>query len=231
MEWCLDKFCLTFQTARGTLSPGDIKNRRCFLAVSLKNPLFSNQWITSVLRSIAEHQGQVVVTLVDDPYVLTAAALSSSAEAYRTNMEKLNIQRSEQLRRIDRIIDHSGLDVEFLPWRDISEPTPHNLVSELEEAFYKKEGRVRTLVLRQVANALPQVKNIDEQMRLAEFFLSEAPVLLNYYYAISPGVIDIYPSPQAQFFWELDTGLLTDELPIASSLASDSPPHVYCYSA
>ena len=66
---------------------------------------------------------------------------------------------------------------------------------------------------------------------LSKFFLDEAPVLVNYYYALAPGCIDVYPDKQAPFFWELDAGLLVNELPIASNLASKAKPHVYCCSA
>ena len=231
MEWCSGGFCWTFQSVRSALLPDAIKDRQWLLAVSLRNPMFSNQWIKLAINAATAHRGQVVVTLVDDPYVSSVSALSTSEKIYCSNMVKLKRQRSEQLRRIEKIIKQSNVGVSFKFWKDLCASTPHELTIELTEAFIDNKSRVRELVLDQVAIAHPEIKELVQQTRLAKFFIDEAPVLINYYYAISPGTIDVYPGPQARFFWELDAGLLVNELPKASLLASAGLPHVYCHSS
>lgn len=232
MEWCSSKeYQWIFKSARLDLSPSIIKNRHWLLAISLKNPLFSNQWISSALQTAKSFGGNVSVTLVDEPYVFTMAAISCTDNALSENMNKLSKIRAEQLTRIKRLINKSNIDANFILWQDMHDQTPKELIYELMDAFTVKKSKTRTLILKQVARALPSFIDNTNQEQLAEFFLHEAPVLINYYYKTSPGTIDIYPTQQAQFFWDLDIGILKNELPIASMLAHESQPHVYCYSA
>jgi hypothetical protein len=231
MEWRSGGFSWKFQSAQVELSPGIIKDRKWLLAVSLRNPMFSSRWIRAAINAAAEHRGHMIITLVDEPYVSSMSALSASLQDYNSNIVSLERQRTEQLLRLKRIAHETPVDVEFVLWQDLCKSTPIELSGEINAAFTDSASRVRELVLAQVAIAHREIIDPNIQTQLARFFLDEAPVLINYYYILSPGVIDVYPGPQAPFFWELDVGLLVKELPIASRLAFTRKPHVYCHSS
>jgi len=231
LDWVSAGFRWCFQSCRLELTPGLIKNRNWLVAVSLRNPAFSNRWLKAVISAASLLEGCVTLTLVFEPYIASMDALSTSLSDYKENILKLEKQRREQWNRLNKLIRNVGCNVTLIAWQELCELISADLVDELDVAFKNPASRVRQLVQMQVALVHPQVEDIVVRDRLADFFLDEIPVLINYYYSIASGCVDVYPGPQAPFFWELDGGFLNDELPYASSLVRKAKPHVYCHSS
>lgn len=230
MEWDSGFETWKIQSTRGSLLPSAIMERTWLIAISLRNPRFSNRWLRSAIRTAQRHRGRVVITLVDEPYASSIRALSVSRSKLKESLANLDRQKDQQLRRLELLVKHLYGDVQVITWERFCRATPDSLRTEIARGFVNQSSRVRRLVLSEVARVHPGVEDISTKLKLAQFFLEEAPVLINIYYAALPGVIDMYPGPQSRFFWDLDAGLLNNELPEASRLATSGPPHVYCCS-
>lgn len=220
-----------FQSSRELLNINSLKRRSWLIAISLRNPAFSNKWLRAAVGLSSMLDGETVITLVDEPYLVSISTLSVSSQTFEDNLNIYRKQSEEQWNRLHKKIQPYFDNVKLVIWQNLYNSTPDSLFNELKDAFKKNGSRVRYLVQIQVNKAHPHINDPETLEKLADFFLDEAPVLINYYYNKAPGCIDLYPKPQAPFFWELDKGNLSKELPCSTHLVKNNWPHVYCHSS
>lgn len=199
-------------TARRELFPSDLGRRDFLVAVSLRNPRFSNAWLGAVGGSVGRWGGRLHVCLVDEPYFEQAAA--SVARAAANHLRALAQQRAEQRSRLARFA-RANL-CRLFEWEELRARTPLPLFHEVEAAFAAR-GRFWRAVMEQTRSKSVQ----DASGRLADciFLRREVPVLVNVYHRLLRGTIDVYPGPQAALFWKLEAGHFRRELPICTALA------------
>jgi hypothetical protein len=111
-------------------------------------------------------------------------------------------------------------------WNAAERLVPEKLRAEIHSAFLL-ERRVYSVLLDQIRVNVADMENIEELKQASVFLLNEIPVLLFIYYILIPDVIDVYPGPQAEFFWELERGKFSEEMPISTELAFRSEGLIY----
>lgn len=225
VEWESDELSWCFQ-GHGQISPSTIRRSIFLIAISLRNPAFSNEWISSVLRDIRYFGGHGVVCLVDTPYLSSIQAQAGTRKEFLENYQRLKTEREQHLQRVRQLVEPHASFTSLLDWNDLITITPKEYNLELLGAF-AANGRTTALVLKQVTKVFPDEVDPEKLSQLARFFIEEVPVLVNLYYRLLDGCIDVYPGPQAEFFWALDNGLLHDELPVLSNIAKSGPRHRY----
>ena len=208
------------------VSLDEMTHREFLVAVSLRNPLFSNQWLRGTFEDIAYLNGSIYLCLVDEPYFERAKESSDEAGLGR-QLALLHRQCEEQERRLKRVATAFRDRVSIFRWTDLEKLVPRVLFAELEAAFFSRKT-VHTALVDQVKRALPDGSPPEELEHASVFLLKEFPVLIyTYYNKPANGLIDVYPGAQAPFFWWLERGLFVDELPHATKLAQAGPPLVY----
>jgi hypothetical protein len=208
------------------VQPNSLRNRLFLIAVSLRNPRFSNIWLRSTFKDISALDGQIHLCLVDGPYVERAKERSAEADLGR-QLAILHRQREEQERRLKRLASSFGDRVLLFGWNQLERLVPRALFRELEAAYYSR-GSVYKTLLDQIKRSLPDTVPAEEVENSSAFLLNEFPVLTYIYYKPREfPLIDVYPGPQAPFFWLLEKGCFSDELPQATELAKASPGLIY----
>ena len=226
LSWKSKSLHWTFERHRAPIFSSDIRDAQYFLGISLKNKRFSNDWIAEVLDGVGHLSGSAVIALVDTPYISTEETLSSGKMDLVRRLEVLQRQSEENRERLQRLIRPYSSFVTMVSWSDLEKLKSLEIVIELNSAF-KKSTRVRSLVLAQVQKVFSSSLAATEIEHLAKFFIEEIPTLISIYYSAFDGIIDLYPGPQADFFWELDSGALQSDLPMATALALSRCPHTY----
>lgn len=204
----------------------DFRSSDFLIGVSLKNPRFSNAWLTEALSGAEELGKRTVVTLVDSPYFETLGPRDFGLSERRERLLRLGRQRDEQLARIQKLIADFRATCLFKPWSEFQAATPLQLKEELNAA-YGSGGRVTELISAQVRSVMDMFLDDDEVRHFARFLLEEIPVLVTIYYELMDRCVDVYPGEQAPFFWALDKGELESELPEMTKMALKGPPHTY----
>jgi hypothetical protein len=215
-----------FFRAREGQRPIDFRSSEFLICVSLKNPRFSNAWLTEALAGSSDLGRQTVVTLVDSPYFETLGPVDMTLMERQRRLGRLARQRDEQLARIQRLTDDFGRSCVFRPWSSFQDQTAQPLKEELYAAF-GGGGRVTRLISEQVRSVMDMLLDDPEVQHFARFLLEEIPVLVTIYYRVMNGCVDVYPGEQAPFFWALDRGELADELPLMTAMAIAGAPHTY----
>lgn len=226
IDWSGIKSSWRFQRGRDAVAPTEIQGSNFLIAVSMRNPQFSNDWIEEALECIQAWRGKALLTLVDLPYLASIEVLSATPTEKTESLRIYERQRLEQATRLSRISTQHEDVCDYWSWSTLLSITPSALLPELEQAFFTKK-KVYSLVIDQVKRVFDNVEDLTTLEGLAKFFLHEVPTLIHIYYSLVPGCIDIYPGQQADFFWELDRQNLSDELPMASRLAMAGPSHTY----
>ena len=203
-----------------------IKKSVFLIAISLRNPSFSNAWLENVLTDIKHFGGSAIVSLVDTPYISSVHALSKSRSEMVTNLGRLKKEREQHLLRVRQSIADFEQFTTLIDWNDLIALTPKEYNAEIIQGF-SKSSKTQELVLRQVKKAFPEENSDETLKKLSKFFIEEVPVLCFLYYVLWPGCIDVYPGTQADFFWCLEKGELKEELPNLSKLAISNLPHLY----
>jgi hypothetical protein len=208
-----------FSRQRRDLHTEDIQGQDFLIAISLRNPQFSNNWIRSAVIDILSLNGTIKLCLVDVPYFERVFAGSATPIERHRAIEILEQQCREQVRRIRRIASAFKGRVTCYNWRSIEGVTPRRLLAELESSF-SRSAAVHDCLIEQVRSNIPNLQD-DWELEAATVFLRhEFPVLTFMYYHLFVDTIDVYPGPQAEFFWKLERGDFSAELPIATKMAS-----------
>lgn len=206
--------------------PSDLRNRDFLIAVSLRNPKFSNRWLRAVITDIGSLEGRISLCLVDAPYFERMRNGDQDKEQRKLFLSALREQREQQQRRLARLASEFPSGVELFAWYDIEWLVPQEIGRELRSAF-RLRGEVYECLMDQVRLSVGGLKSSDE-LELASIFLQrEFPVLIYIYYVMLSGLIDVYPGPQANFFWSLERGKFREELPVSTGLAQASEGHIY----
>lgn len=226
LEWSAGHGNWVFQRSRANVSPTEISGATFLVAVSMRNPSFSNDWLLEVAKDIGDWNGRALLTLVDLPYLASIQVLSDLNNDLVKQLAIFDRQRSEQAGRLRRMAAaHAGFCT-YVSWGVLAESTPEFLKQEIRDAFTRK-GRAYELIILQVRRVFDHSYSDATVERLATFFIQEVPTLLYIYFHIMNGCIDVYPGPQAEFFWELDSGHLSAELPRTSEFVLAGQAHTY----
>lgn len=208
---------------RGVPHPLDLLRSTYFVGVSLKNPRFSKKWLDAVSSDVSAMNGKLVLSVVDIPY-FASLAVRSMADSERTvEHEKLLRMRNEVAALVRRVRLAGDVAPEVVDWAGIDAAILPTLREELRLAFSRR-GVVFSLIVGQTEMIRGEKMVPSDWDTGCEFLLQEIPVLVDIYYRLLVGAIDVYPGPNAQFFWHLDAGLLAHELPLTSALARSSRP-------
>jgi hypothetical protein len=226
MQWSGPQSDWVIERRRALIGPTDLNESTFLIAVSMRNPQFSNRWMQETIGCVKAWGGKAVLTLVDLPYLASIDVLSRNPKAKHRALLAYEQQRSEQVGRIQRIASDDPETCEFHSWDTLQALTPRLLQPEVVDAFFTRKS-VHALVMKQVRRVFDDIADQSTLERLAMFFLQEVPILAFLYYTFYGHVVDLYPGPQADFFWELDGGLLQNELPSLSRLALQGAPHTY----
>ncbi len=228
LEWSGTRSQWFIQRSRGCLTATEIPGSEFLIAVSMRNPKFSNDWISEVLSCIRDWRGSARVTLVDVPYLASIEVQSTDESSRRAALRTYEKQRQEQQARLAKLVALNDDVCEYQSWSTLIALTPHSLLPELKAAF-DAHGLTYRLVLEQVRRVFDDVSDVATLEKLATFLLLEVPTLVSMYYGPAGGCIDVYPGPQAELFWALDAGKLRTELPIATALADRGAAHTYAW--
>jgi hypothetical protein len=220
-NWTNARSIWEFERRRCPVSVLEVSGSHFLIAVSMRNPSFSNEWLEEVLTCAKSWGCKVLLTLVDLPYLASIDVFSSGQPARQRALRIYERQCQEQATRLTRICDRYDETCDYLSWSTLVSLTPNSLFREVDAAFDARR-KVYSLVMSQVAKVFPNVTEIPQLERLSHFLLREIPVLILLYYSLKPGAVDVYPGEQAKFFWELDLGHLANEMPISSELAASS---------
>jgi hypothetical protein len=191
---------------------GDLASRRGLLAISIKNPRFSNALISSFARICCDNMAQGLVTVVDRPYELNLRAAGRGPAWEHAEIEKLRRIAAETRIRVTRMLAKERASrIELLDWNTLEEVTPAWLTDEIH-AGWNRRGIFYADVLAQTQTVIPETEQPLLE-RYAEFMIDELPVLLYLYYFGCEQVVDFYPGPQPLLFWKLEAGVYAEELP------------------
>ncbi len=226
IQWSNEWVRWQFERQRSSIGVTEITGSDFLIAVSMRNPKFSNDWLDEVLAGIRRWRGRALITLVDVPYLASIEVLSTDDRSKREALRIYERQRSEQATRLERIAAQNEDISDYISWDTLLSLSSVELATELHAAF-RRRGLVYGLVLGQVRRLFVDLEDEARLENLAQFFLLEVPTLLHLYYQLAEGCIDVYPGDQASFFWELDCGRLVDELPTASQVVARARPHTY----
>ncbi len=207
-----ERFAVTLLNRFKTVGLGDLVSRKGLLAISIKNPNFSNALICLFARLCGERLAQGLVTIVDRPYErnIRAAGLSLSWEDVQ--IKKLRGIAAETRVRVIRMLAKEGTNrIQMVGWDALTEMTPAWLVDEIR-AGWDRRGIFYEDVLAQTRAVIPHAERPVLE-RYAEFVLDELPVLLHLYYFGCEQLVDFYPGPQSMLFWRLESGAYAEELP------------------
>ncbi len=191
---------------------GDLASRWGLLAVSIKNPRFSNALISEFVRFCSHSLAQGIVTVVDRPYERNLSAAGHSSARERAEIEKLRRIAEETRVRVTRILTGEGSGkIRLIGWDSMAEMTPVWLFDEIR-AGWNRRGTFYADVLAQTQTV---IQCTEQRMleRYAEFILEELPVLLHLYYFRHEQLVDFYPGPMPMLFWNLESGAYSKELP------------------
>ncbi len=210
---------------RRQLHATEIRNREFLIGVSLRNPRFSNAWLTAALADIRSLGGLINLCLVDGPYFERVRHANLGDIVQRQKLSILHKQCEEQEVRLRRLASKFD-QVEMFRWDVIERAVPDEFYSEISTAFNQRR-RTYEFIIEQVKSHVSNVRGIDELEAASVFLQREYPVLIYLYYIAFRGAIDVYPGPQADFFWHLEQGAFSDELPLSTVLSQQSDGLVY----
>ena len=205
-------FEATLQNRFRAPTDSDLRGRIGLLAISVRNPRFSNCLIAAFCRAAQECLAGGVVTVVDRPYERNVAAGGGTPEEQRRRIETLRRVAAETRVRVARIVAKHAGPISIEPWDALAAQTPERLIRGIRAAW-ERRGRFYADVLAQSRAVLPSVPAGDALESYAEFLLEELPVLLHRYYQHPEEVVDIYPGPQPALFWRIEAGAYADEMP------------------
>jgi len=164
--------------------------------------------------------------LVDVPYFETLVYNEPNVRIQKRQLAILYTQCEQHERRLQRLTSQFSKVIHIFRWNAAERLVPEKFFVEIRSAFLL-ERRVYSALLDQVRMNVAGLEEIEELKRASVFLLNEIPVLLFMYYRLFPDIIDVYPGPQAEFFWELERGTFTDEMPISTQLACQSEGLIY----
>lgn len=202
------------------------------LFLSLKNPSFSNAWLADAPSLCCHLSGSIKLFVVDSPYFKILPILTSLSETTDADKLRMNLiqHRDEQVQRLEKLASKNLAFTTYASWEYYAMMAPAFIATEVVHAFRHPESHVRRLVLHQVKKAHSEIADVILLAQLAQFFLDELPVLITVYYSDIAHIVDVYPKKQAPFFWALETGMLSSELPRTYKFIKKSKPHVFCNS-
>ncbi len=191
--------------------------RSGLLAVSIKNPRFSNRLVTAFIALCQHTLESGVITVVDAPYERNLLAAGLGDEWLRRERVTLRRIADETRSRIERRLRAAAATrVRLLDWQDFAGQTPEWVAQEVRQAWERRGGFHRA-VLAQTFRAIPGLEPGPRAECHAEFVLEELPALLNWYYTAEHGCVDVYPGAQPELFWQIEAGAHADELPRLSA--------------
>lgn len=206
-------FGATLQNRFRAPTDSDLRARTGLLAISVKNPRFSNALIAAFCRASRECLAGGVVTVVDRPYERNIAAGYRTLEEQRREIGTLRRVATETRARVGRIVAEHGNYVSIEPWDALAAETPEWLTRSIRAAW-ERRGRFYADVLAQSGTVFPTKLPPDALESYAEFLIEELPVLLHRYYFRPEEVVDVYPGPQPALFWRIEDGAYADEMPV-----------------
>ncbi len=194
----------------------DLSGREAWIFISIKNRAFNRPYVNWFIDLCEENDMIGHICRVDDPYRFNRMAEMGCDELPEEEVLKIERLSSDIGRMAQKAINGKRTDrVDIVMWRDIADDMPVAYYDEIKAAFDNQ-----TLVREVLRQHVCSVKEIDcEEIfeRYAQFFLCEVPILLHAYYRETP-VLDIYPGPQPDFFWQIEMGLFANELPLLTEL-------------
>jgi hypothetical protein len=207
-----ERFAVTLLNRFKPVGLVDLVSRRGLLAVSIKNPRFSNALISAFARECSDRLAHGLVTIVDRPYERNLRAAGRGSAWEHAEIEKLGRISAETRVRVIRTLAKEGAgQIQLLGWDALAEMTPSWLVDEIR-AGWNRRGIFYADVLAQTRAVIPAAEQPVLE-RYAEFILEELPVLLHLYYFGREQLVDFYPGPQSMLFWKLESGTYAEELP------------------
>jgi hypothetical protein len=217
LEWQGKRTFWRVSSHENLISLENLRAQKFLIAVSLRNPRFSNAWIRAAATEIVDLSGKIWMCLVDDPYF---ERVKGSGERNLTDkLATLAEERRAHQRRLEEIASRfpEGT-VSLFSWEDVQSSVPLELKEEFHHSF-TDDSNVRDSILRQVKITRGENLSDEEMAKSSIFLLAEFPVLTYIYYSYLPLAIDVYPGPQADFFWQLERGRFQETLPLATSMA------------
>lgn len=202
-------------------------DRSGLLAVSVKNPRFSNQLVAAFIAFCERTLRDGAITVVDAPYQRNLLAAGLSDAWMRRERAKLQRIADETRSRIGRQLRAAAATrIRLLDWEDFAGRTPEWLVQEVRQAW-ERRGSFHREVLAQACRAIPGLEPGPRAEGHAEFLLEELPPLLHGYYPPEGGCVDVYPGAQAALFWQIESGAHAGELPRLAARVRSSRGLIY----
>jgi hypothetical protein len=202
-----------------------LHGREAWIFISIKNRRFNRRYVDWFIDLCQASSLEGRICAVDDPYRFNRMAelkIDILAEEEAAKIERLS---SDIQRMAQKALNGKRADaVSMVSWRELAEETPPQLKSELRRGF-ENSPAIRK-VLRDHIGSVKDFESDECFRRYAEFFLCEVPVLMHAYYR-SGGAFDIYPGPQVDFFWQIETGIFEEELPQLTALTRTGRPLLY----
>jgi tRNA-dependent cyclodipeptide synthase len=207
--------------------PESWSDRSGLLAVSVKNPRFSNQLVAAFIAFCKRALRDGEITVVDAPYERNVVAAGLDDAWMRQERAKLRRIADETRSRIRRQLRAAAATrIRVLDWPDFAGRTPEWLVQEVRRAW-ERRGSFHREVLAQTCRAIPGLEPGPRAERHAEFLLEELPPLLHHYYSAEAGCVDVYPGAQPALFWRIESGAHAGELPRLSARARSGRGLIY----
>lgn len=223
-----DRFMVTVSSRESLTDIAILEKRIGLLAISIKNPRFSNEMVTSFLEFSRNGFSEALITIVDKPYERNLHAAKKDSAWLLAETEKLRRIANETKVRINRMIGRfPGVKVRLLDWDELQKNTPDWLVREIREAWNQR-GSFYRHIRAQTASVLLDTSD-DQIDDYAEFMLEELPVLLQLYYFSEAPLADAYPGPQPDLFWKIESGFFAEQLPVLTGRLKEANGVIYLH--
>jgi|GEM_PF-2129203 len=223
-----DRFMANVSSRESLTDIAILENRIGLLAISIKNPRFSNEMVTSFLEFSRSGFSEALITIVDKPYERNLLAAKKDSVWLLAETEKLRRIANETKVRINRMIGKvAGVKVRLLDWDELQKNTPDWLIREIREAWNQR-GSFYEHIRAQTASVLLDTSD-DQIDGYAEFMLEELPVLLQLYYFSEAAMADAYPGPQPDLFWKIESGFFAEQLPVLTGRMKEANGVIYLH--
>jgi len=156
------------------------------------------------------------VAILDVPYAFNDAAKRGESNPSPAEFARVRQIGDERERMVKRVLHSSpGLTWSLLRWEDLEDSSVRNLRKELTWAL-RKPSELRFELLESASNWAGSA-GVVSSAELLGFQIAELPLLLSIYYQRSL-LVDLYPGELTPFFFDLEAGRWSHELPTATAI-------------
>jgi tRNA-dependent cyclodipeptide synthase len=223
----VDGLRLAISARSAPFGTNDLAGRTGHMMISIKNRVFNARLIDAFCGFAGRHLARAHVTVVDTPYLHNVAAIYADPAERERKAASVFTLADERVRQVRKLLArHDPKKISLHSWNDLAAAVPQWLTDEIKTAFNRR-GRFRAALTEQCRRMVNGYASAGDPDAFELFLLEETPVLLYAYYLFHDGIVDFYPGVIGDYFWEIEQGVFSDELPRTTELARRHPGLVY----